>query len=240
MSADTATNQELTLKKRARRRLVGAIALVLLMLIILPQILQDRAAMQHEAIKITMPDSSDNQITVLPETPPVDVPLPQAEVPASPSVEAVNPSTQTQAQLPSDASLENLIAIKEGEEKQAKPDSPKTSQPIDNNEKIEKKTLNSADNPQKLATDKLESKVEKPVSEEFTVQVGVYSDAGNIKRLQGELKQAGYTTTTEKVVTDKGESVRLKAGKFSSRQEAEKALTKLKSFGLSGIVIHAD
>ena len=38
------SDQELQFKKRARRRLVGAVALVLLMIIVLPMILQDRTA----------------------------------------------------------------------------------------------------------------------------------------------------------------------------------------------------
>lgn len=58
---------EINLKKRARRRLVGAIALVLLMLIFLPMILQDRTSLsQTEAIKITMPVPVDESST-LPE-----------------------------------------------------------------------------------------------------------------------------------------------------------------------------
>ena len=53
-----ANDQELALKKRARRRLVGAVALVLLMVIVLPMILKDRTALApQEAIKITMPTS---------------------------------------------------------------------------------------------------------------------------------------------------------------------------------------
>src|SRR3989338_8928252 len=59
MPPDLPNEQALNLKKRARRRLVGAIALVLLMVIVLPQVLQDRAAMtQLETIKITMPNTN--------------------------------------------------------------------------------------------------------------------------------------------------------------------------------------
>ena len=53
MPPEITNDQELGLKKRARRRLVGAIALVVLMMIILPIILQDRAAITpKEAITI--------------------------------------------------------------------------------------------------------------------------------------------------------------------------------------------
>jgi DedD protein len=73
--------------------------------------------------------------------------------------------------------------------------------------------------------------------ESFTVQVGVYSDADNVKRLQEQLKQAGFSTHTEKVKTPKGDSLRLKAGNFNSRQDAVAALDKIKAIGLPGIVV---
>ena len=59
MQKDPAGDQELNLKKRARRRLVGAIALVLLMVIVLPMLLKDRSASeQKEQITITLPNEA--------------------------------------------------------------------------------------------------------------------------------------------------------------------------------------
>ena len=67
MQKETAGDQELNLKKRARRRLVGAIALVLLMIIVLPMILKDRAATNpQEKITISLPGE---QQTVTPAAP---------------------------------------------------------------------------------------------------------------------------------------------------------------------------
>lgn len=64
MPPDLNNDQELVLKKRARRRLVGAIALVLLMVIILPRILQDRATLApQEIVKISMPVAHDAKLT---------------------------------------------------------------------------------------------------------------------------------------------------------------------------------
>lgn len=80
MQNESSTDQELQLKKRARRRLVGAIALVLLMVIILPMILKDRIAIQpQEKITITLPGeqlaavpapSSDFDSSIVPTEPP--------------------------------------------------------------------------------------------------------------------------------------------------------------------------
>ncbi len=81
MQRDPSNDQELNLKKRARRRLVGAIALVLLMVIVLPMILKDRASTQpQDKITITLPSeqqtvtpavSSDFDSSIVPTEPPV-------------------------------------------------------------------------------------------------------------------------------------------------------------------------
>jgi DedD protein len=71
----------------------------------------------------------------------------------------------------------------------------------------------------------------------FTVQVGVFSDAANVKQLQDKLKQAGFSSYTEKISTPNGQKIRLRAGKFATRQEASDALNRIKSAGLSGMVI---
>ena len=71
MQREPAGEQELNLKKRARRRLVGAIALVLLMVIVLPMILKDRAATTPaEKITITLP--SDQATAESTQTAPSD------------------------------------------------------------------------------------------------------------------------------------------------------------------------
>ncbi len=55
MQKDAPNDQQLTLKKRARRRLVGAIALVLFMIIVLPLLLKDRANTQSaDEVTITL------------------------------------------------------------------------------------------------------------------------------------------------------------------------------------------
>jgi len=248
MSVDLQVDQALILKKRARRRLVGAVALVLLMIIILPQILQDRSALtKPEPIKITMPEVMHEQTSVSKE--------PQA--PTQPVIDqSVNePQDSAQTELIDTPNVENIAAIKEAEAKELerrkslakaaeakaepvalpkpeikKPDPVKVVKPV---EKVAAE-INTA--PPKAAEEKSPAKS----ASSFTVQVGVYSDAANVKRLQEQLKQAGFTTVTEKATTPKGDALRLKAGKFTSRQDAMNALVKIKEIGLSGIVISND
>jgi len=215
MPPDLPNEQELTLKKRARRRLVGAIALVLLMIIILPQVLQDRALLaQQEPIRITMPETANanpepvvNNAVVEPAA--NQQPAPQDVVVAAPVLEVKEPVVATKPEsAPPRESLapqpEKTVAVKT-------PDVSKT-----------------------------EIKTTVTPAASFTVQVGVYSDVANVKRLQDQLKQAGFSTHTEKIKTPKGESLRLKAGSFNSREDAVVALAKIKELGLSGIVIGND
>ncbi len=81
MQKPASSDQEIMFKKRARRRLVGAIALVLLMVTVLPMILKDRTASPpQEKITITLP--SDQQ--AITAAPPVD--FDSSIVPAEPTV----------------------------------------------------------------------------------------------------------------------------------------------------------
>ena len=226
MPPDLPNDQELTLKKRARRRLVGAVALVLLMVIVLPQILQDRAVLaQQEPIRITMPEvvSSAPQPTL--KSPVTETPLntqspePQAVV----AIADARPESKTPPDLDIQAPVTEHNAAKDTVNKKAE-----LTPAAVVDKKIETKVQE---------TSNAETNVPVKQKESFTVQVGVYSDAANVKRLQEQLKQAGFSTQTEKVKTPKGESLRLKAGTFSSRQDASVALAKMKSIGLSGIVI---
>lgn len=211
MPPDLPNEQALILKKRARRRLVGAIALVLLMIIILPRILQDRANQAtQESIKITMPTEQVE-------------PFNSAITPTVPETTVEEPALMTEEKT--ETEIENLAAKQA--EANIKPQV--KSQP----------TISDKTDTTKPEQVKPESK---PVDSTkkttgFTVQVGVFSDAANVKQLQDKLKQAGISSYTEKISTPNGQKIRLRAGQFVTRQEASDALTTIKSAGLSGMVI---
>lgn len=227
MPPDLPNEQELTLKKRARRRLVGAVALVLLMVIVLPQILQDRAVLaQQEPIKITMPELAN--------------PAPQ---PAAKKLVTETPLNESQADsaipdvMPENSTLPDSNVRELAAEHNAVKETPNKKTELIPATMVDKKVETNAQQVTKSETTKSETNSAAKQKESFTVQVGVYSDAANVKRLQEQLKQAGFSTQTEKVKTSKGESLRLKAGNFSSRQDANVALAKIKEIGLPGIVI---
>lgn len=236
MPPDLPNNQELALKKRARRRLVGAIALVLLMVIVLPMILQDRAALvQQEAIKITMPTSSapvDKEPVLA-----VQVPEVKSTVAEPTLVESRKVETDVSAQASTDITAKNNVVAEEAKKVQVKAQA-KNDAEMKVKAKTESKNIEAkVPEAKALDTKTADTKTQAKTPTSFTVQVGVYSDMANVKQLQEKLKQAGYKSHVENLNTPKGEKFRLKTGNFSSRQEAASALTKIQAAGLSGMVI---
>ena len=196
MQREPVSDLELNLKKRARRRLVGAVALVLLMLIVLPMILKDRAAITPaEKITITLPSeqaqttASDFDSSIVPAEPAAAV-IDEDEVETLPEKK-----TNIQANTDSEAA------------KQAK-------------ERLAKQTP-----------------TKEGASQKFYVQVGVFSDAANVKQLQTKLSDLGYKSQTEKISTDKGQKIRLRTQVFGDRNEAAIALENIKDAGLTGMVV---
>jgi DedD protein len=194
MQRAPASDQELNLKKRARRRLVGAIALVLLMVIVLPMILKDRAAtLPQEQVTITLPneqaqpEASDFDSSIVPTDPPVTL-----------TPEVVEPASEVAAPDP-EATLAKEVPVK----------APEVAKP---------------------STEKL-------ASGKFYVQIGVFSDAANVKQLQSKLSDLGYKSQTEKINTDKGTKIRLKTQIFGDRNDAAIALENIKDAGLTGMVV---
>lgn len=234
-------NQELALKKRARRRLVGAIALVLLMVIVLPMILQDRAALvPQEAIKITMPASS----APVDKEPVLAVPVPEvkSKVAEPAPVESSRVEADVSAQASTDITTKNNVVTEENKKSQVKTQAKNDSE-MKLKAKTESKNIEAkipetkvpeAKTPDNKAAD---TKTQAKTPSSFTVQVGVYSDMANVKQLQEKLMLAGYKSHVENLNTPKGEKFRIKTANFSSRQEAASALTKIQAAGLPGMVI---
>jgi DedD protein len=238
MAADSSYDLELALKKRARRRLVGAIALVLLMIIVLPMVLQDRAALApQETIKITMPDDVAGQQT--PKNEANAAPAePQAEL-AVPNESAMSESIASDppvvAQIDKPAQSENIKVVSDVKKELADEKKAEDKKPV----KKEEVKPTETKKPDVKVTEAIEP-VAKPSStsgDSFTIQVGVFSDIANVKQLQVRLKEVGLDSRTENITTPKGEKIRLRAGRFSSRQEAADALTKLQAADLTGMVI---
>ena len=215
MQKAPSNDQELNLKKRARRRLVGAIALVLLMVIVLPMILKDRSATQpQDQITITLPseqvqtEASDFDSNIVPTEPSITT-LPQVAEPEVAEPEVTEPEV---TEPESGATKPDLEASASKALPTTKPEAP-TSTP----------------------TPTVKSSTED--NRQYHVQIGVFSDAANVKQLQAKLSDLGYKSQTEKIDTDKGKKIRLRTQVFGDRNEAAIALEIIKDAGLTGMVV---
>lgn len=232
MPPDTDHDQELSLKKRARRRLVGAIGLVLLMVGVLPMVLQDRASLTPSAaIKITMAGVDAGVVE------PIAAPAPLAAPPmpaVSPLAEPVSATAETTPVAVNDTAAsavptQNKITEKPAEKTVEKP--------------LEAKPLEA-----KVPEAKSQSATPAPAKADgsaaakssFAIQIGVYSSMASVTEMEGKLKQAGYQASIKKVNTEKGEKIRLRTGDYPTRQQAAEAMLKLQALNMQGMVVAND
>lgn len=204
--------QEIEFKKRARRRLVGAIALVLLMVTILPMILDDRSDSQpQQEIAITIPSQDDEEFTSK------VAPLTEEIVELEPAIEP----TAEAKQAPSAA-------------KPVEPDAPAAAAKAPESKPAAQAAKPATPKPAATPTVPATSTSK---SDSYLIQVGVFSDAANVKQLEDKLKAQNLKAYTEKLQTEKGEKIRLRTGPYASKADAEKALLAVQKVGLSGMII---
>lgn len=198
-------DQGLAFKKRARRRLVGAIALVLLMVIILPMILEDREQrLQQDEVEIIMPNQDLS-----------DLGEPNELEESDAVIEAASPD-----EVVDDTVTAEII------------DTAKKELPV---VKAEPKEVAKPKEATKPESEKTTTTLK---SNKFYVQIGVFSDLENVKRLQVKLDELGYKSLTEKMTTSKGIKTRLRTEVFDGRNEAAIALENIKDSGLTGMVVN--
>ncbi|MGH8729234.1 MAG: SPOR domain-containing protein [Burkholderiales bacterium] len=203
------SDQEEQFKKRARRRLIGAIALVVLAVAILPFVLDDEPQPISENVSIQIPPQDT--------TPPVAKETPAPATPAGAPESAVSGKA---------APPEPAAALSPPEPAEKKPaETPPTLANQDRPKPVE-------------APEKRAEVAEKPSAQndEFVVQLGAFSNPKNAKQTQNKLKSAGIKTYTETVESGEGKTIRVRAGPYSSREQAEKIRDRLKAMGYSGLV----
>lgn len=198
---------ELQLKKRARRRLVGAVALALLAVIVLPMVMDHdpRPLVQDIQVKIPSRDTDGLAAKILPNDAVVR-PLP-----------AVRPKTA----VPDAASTEASPPSKMGGAPETAP---------------EKSVGDKTDNKPAPILSEAPSTSADTGTQQWVVQLGAYKEAGNVKQLLAKMKELHLPAYTEQLSNDQGVRTRVRAGPFASREAAEKAEAKIKKIGVTGKV----
>ncbi len=214
--------EHLEIKKRARRRLVGAIALALLAAIVLPVMMEQEPRPTTADIQITIPDRNAGAEPARPATAlpdgtsfPTVVPGPEEQMPAA----AAEPAPAPAELVPPTAATPAPDA--EPPSKTARPEAGKA----------EAARAESAAAEAARARAILEGK-EVPRGDSFVLQIGAFSDADKAERLAAELKKQGFAAYTEHA----GKVVRVRVGPVAGRSAADKAAVQLKALGFSTVI----
>jgi len=213
--AQALSDESLQLKKRARRRLVGAVVLVTLVIIFLPMVLDKQPKPVGQDISISIPSQDSAGEFNNKPTPSPSAPVPSPEPPVA------APKTQIPPVEPPQPAAVEPKRIAKPVEKKPDPSTPKATQ-------SEKPAAHAA-------TTKHETIAKN--GEEFVIQLGAFTSAANVKQLQSKLSADGIKSYTEPLRTAAGNKTRVRAGPYATRQEAEKVRDKLQALGLSGAVV---
>lgn len=245
--SDASLDAQLELKKRARRRLVGASALALLAAIVLPMVMdhEPRPPAQDIQVRIPSQDGAGPAARILPAKP-AATPLP----PAVPAAETKpEPKPEAKAEAKPEAKPEPKPEAKpqaEAPKSAAAPAPAKAPEAKPAEKPAEKAVAKAAEKPAEKPAEKVkptEQKAEESRAanalgggEQWVVQLGAYKEAGNVKLLLGKIKQMNIPAYTESFESPQGPRTRVRAGPFASKEAAEKAQTKIKIIGVTGPV----
>ena len=197
---------QLQLKKRARRRLVGAVAFAGLAAIILPMVMDEEPKQQVQDVQIRIPG--------------------QDQAPFAPNLK---PAT---AEKKDDGALAQSAPAAPSSAPPAKPVEKPVEKPVkavaSDDQRAAAILGDKPDAKSVSATAK--------GGGQHVILIGAFSNPANVKQLQSKLGELGIKVYTEPLDSPEGKKTRVRAGPFPSRDAADKALDKMKRIGINGVV----
>ena len=209
-------------QQRARHRLIGAAVLVLIAVIGLPRILDNK------------PKASSNDIAVnivtslpIPGTEPKAEEKPKAEVPVEPAKEAPKVAAAPAPEVKPEAKVETKA--------DTKPAAPAVNKSgalgLAAGEEVVAAASPKADTKPKTAD---APKSSTSGSGKYVIQIGAFASEANVKALSARLKNQNIPSyTLSKVGADGGKIFLVRAGPFTDKDVAEVAEKKIKAMGLT-------
>jgi DedD protein len=215
-------DETLELRRRARRRLIGAVALVLALVIVPPWVMDLEPKPVATNLTVEIPRPETGALRPAPVAPP-----PKAKVPAPAAAPAGADKQGSAVPRPPDVSPDTGKA---GDRPKAEPAKALPPKP---------EPVARAAPPEPARGDGDAKRAEAILNAEaYLVPLGAFANKDNVKALEAKLAKAGVTYYTEVVTTPGGEQTRVRAGPFPTKEAAEKSRERLKSLGLSpGAVI---
>lgn len=211
------TEDELNLRRKARRRLVGAVALTMAVVVILPMVLdrEPKSAGPEIDLRIPAPDKVGEFVPGVAASEVAGVsPFAASAVEAASAPPAVAPvvKNETEVQVAAPARQPASAA-------NSKKEAPDKAQPAATKTPESRKPVSGGAN--------------KPGEDGFVAQVGAYSNVDAAKQELDKLKKWGFKAYTEKA----GDKVRVRVGPYAEREKADKIRQQLEKRGLNPVVM---
>ena len=224
----------LQLKKRARRRLVGAIAFAGLAAVVLPMVMDEEPKQQVQDVQIRIP--GQDQTPFNPKmVKPAAAPAAEEKAPVAEKAEAapMPAPSETSANKPAETPKALEKAAEKPVEKKAEKPTEKPTETV-----AEKPAKVTAAETQRAAAILGGKPAEAAASGngQFLVLIGAFSNPANVRQLQTKIGELGIKVFTESLDSPEGKKIRVRAGPFPNREAADKALEKMKRIGVNGVV----
>jgi DedD protein len=207
------------LRRRGRRRLVGAIALVLLAVIVLPMVF-DRRPNRNATVSVRIPSENEVAVPLKAETGPSSSEAAPAGSQTPTPAQAVKPAAPA---TPEPAAKAESTGKPDAAKPEPAPQPPPATLAEAKPEKPAVATASSAEAAHAEAA---------LAGKEFIVPVAALAEQERVKALTARLRSAKLPYYTEAINTKSGKVTRVRVGPFVSREEAEQAHAKLVKLGL--------
>ena len=232
------------LKKRARRRLVGAVAFASVVAVVLPMLMDHQPRHVVDEVEIRIPGQDEKPFAPKFAVTPVDKAAPKTTEPPADSKPLDGGPAEAAASAPTVKVIEE--AKEKAAEKTAVKEPEKPAKAVSKSEKteekpVEKSAAGDAASEARRAAAILAGQSVAPVaapakSGEFVILIGAFANEDNVRNLRSKLSEKGVKTYVEALDSPGGRKTRVRAGPFASRESADAALAKMKQIGVSGVI----
>lgn len=232
--AKTVSDEEIQLRKRARRRLVGAIAMVIAAVVILPMVLDSQPEQGNHDIDIRIP--GEDAVTELapdmeyPDEAPVPPsPIPREKpAPETPAAPARSTQEKSEAEKPKQPATGSSAALR-GMDTRLRERSGTQS---------EAASMGASAAPARIPDTGARGEPGEGAAGEgrFVVQSGAFSNPSKAEQQVRRLESSGIGAYTEAFGSGKNQVTRVRIGPFSTREEADRVRKQLKDLGLGAVV----
>ena len=234
-------------RTRARQRLVGAVVLLGIGIIGFPLLFETQPRPIPVDLPIEIPRKESAPLLHMPATRLQPARSAEPKAPASAPGEIVETAAEGGHEIPAPASAPVVAApVPAASKAGPKAASPKPAVAAEKPSTGEAAHPAAAQKPVPSAAEEgirakalLEGKAAAggDAAGRYVVQVGAFAEVTAARETRLKVEKLGLKTYTQVVETDAGKRIRVRVGPFASRDEADKAASKLKAAGLGSAVL---